>query len=91
MEKHFADAIRELGRSWSSADGIPMIDYSNQAPGQKPGKHSKTINENEFKKFIKNTEEFDFDIMLEIKDKEVSAFKARNILKNSPSRAKNMN
>jgi UV DNA damage endonuclease len=77
----YIDAIRKLGRTWSSADGILMIDYSNQAPGQKPGKHAMTINENEFKKFIEDTDEFDFDIMLEIKDKELSAFKARNILK----------
>jgi UV DNA damage endonuclease len=90
-EEDFADVVRELEKIWSSNDGIPMIDYSNQAPGQKPGKHAKTINENEFKKFIENTAEFDFDIMLEIKDKEESAFKARNILKKSHSRTKNMN
>ena len=62
-----------------------------QQSSTRPKARKASINENEFKKFIENTEEFDFDIMLEIKDKEVSAFKARNISKNSPSRAKNMN
>jgi UV DNA damage endonuclease len=89
--ENFRDIFRELGRTWSIADGIPMIDYSNQAPGQKPGKHAKTIDESDFKNFIENTDGLDFDIMLEIKDKEVSALKARDILKKSPSPTKNMN
>jgi UV DNA damage endonuclease len=73
--------LEELKKIWSNTDGIPMVDYSNQALGKKLGKHAEAINENEFKKFIENTDGLDLDIMLEIKDKVVSALKARNILK----------
>jgi len=45
-----------------------MVDYSNQAPGQKAGKHAQSIDAKEFKKFIEDKEELDFDIMLEMKD-----------------------
>jgi len=76
------DAVEEVKRTWSNADGTPMVDYSNQAPGEKPGRHAKTINENEFKKFIESIDGLDVDIMFEIKDKEISAFKAQNILRN---------
>ena len=51
-----------------------MVDYSNE--GEKKGSHSKHININLFKQFIKETRPLDFDIMLEIKDKERSALEA---------------
>jgi UV DNA damage endonuclease len=78
----FRDALEDLVKTWRNIDGAPMVDFSTQAPGQKIGKHSKSINVDEFKKFIECTEGFDFDIMLEIKDKEISASKAQDILKN---------
>ena len=78
----FRDALEEQKKTWSNIDGIPMVDYSNQALGQKLGKHAKSINVDEFKKFIQYINGLDFDMMLEIKDKELSASKAQDILKN---------
>ena len=78
----FRDTLEELKKTWRNIDGIPMVDYSNQSPGQKLGKHAKSIDVDEFKKFIQYVNGLDFDIMLEIKDKEISASKAQDILKN---------
>jgi UV DNA damage endonuclease len=68
-------------RTWKKADGIPMVDYSSQQRGQRPGSHAKTLNPAMFKKFLQETRGLDFDLMLEIKDKETSALKALKILK----------
>lgn len=78
----FRDALEEVKTTWRNIDGIPMVDYSNQSLGQKLGKHAQSINLDEFKKFIQDVDGLDFDIMLEIKDKEISASKAQDILKN---------
>ena len=68
-------------------DSFPVIDYSSQSIGERKGKHTKTINKmvfvysyNQMKKIHKNYS-IDFDIMLEIKDKENSAFLALEIIK----------
>ena len=73
------DALQEIRKTWRDSDGIPMVDYSNQAPGKRAGKHAQSIDANEFKKFIEDTEGLDFDIMLEIKDKEMSTSIAHHI------------
>jgi UV DNA damage endonuclease len=69
------------GSTWKESDDIPMVDYSSQQRGQRPGSHAKTLNRASFKKFIHETKGVDFDLMLEIKDKETSAFKALKILR----------
>ena len=58
-----------------------MVDYSSQQRGQRPGSHAKTLDMKTFKKFLHETRGLDFDLMLEIKDKETSALKALNILR----------
>ena len=64
-------------KSWNKKnDGVPMVDYSSQDPNGLPRQHSETINLEDFGLLLKQTEPFDFDIMLEIKDKEKSAIKA---------------
>ncbi len=53
-----------------------MVDYCSQESGKMKGKHAETIDLGHFKNFLEMTKPFDFDLMLEIKDKEKSAVKA---------------
>ncbi len=53
-------------------------------------KHSDTINLHHFKNFLQKTKDFDFDIMLEIKNIENSALKALYILNKGPRLNKNL-
>jgi UV DNA damage endonuclease len=64
-------------KTWSEKrDGIPMVDYSSQKVNGSPRQHAETIDIEDFDLFLKQTKPFDFDVMLEIKDKEKSAMKA---------------
>jgi UV DNA damage endonuclease len=56
------------------------VDYSSQQKGY-TGKHVETVNLEHFEAFIEKTRQFDYDLMLEIKDKEKSAIKAINWFK----------
>ncbi|MDI6810951.1 MAG: UV DNA damage repair endonuclease UvsE [archaeon] len=82
---NYRETIREafdlFTKTWAEQDGVPMVDYSFQQPGERNGKHVETIDLKHFKTFIEKTKAFDFDIMLEIKDKEQSALKAVDVLK----------
>lgn len=71
------ELFRLIYKSWNvKRDGIPMVDYSSQEPNGLSRQHSETINLEDFGMFLKQTEPFDFDVMLEIKNKEKSAIKA---------------
>ena len=64
-------------KTWNEkTDGIPMVDYSSKKDNGSPRQHAETINIEDFDLFLKQTMPFDFDLMLEIKDKEKSAIKA---------------
>jgi UV DNA damage endonuclease len=73
------DSVRAASKTWSKNDGILMMDYSSQKKDAPAGTHAEHINTADFKCFLAKTVPFDFDVMLEIKDKETSAFKAINI------------
>ena len=64
------------GPTWRAADGVPMVDYSSQAPGKPAGSHAPSIDLDDFRTFLARSRPFDFDVMLEIKDKETSAAQA---------------
>ena len=69
-------AIEAALKTWRAEDGILMVDYSSQESGAKKGKHAESIDIKNFKNFLDEIKGLDFDIMLEIKDKEKSAAQA---------------
>lgn len=73
------EALRQIVKTWKKVDGLPMVDYSSQKLGYKRGRHTEVIDLKHFQDFLILSKSYDFDIMLEIKDKEVSALKALEI------------
>lgn len=70
------DVLEQVSRSWSEEDGVPMVDYSSQFQGERKGRHTETLDEDDFTTFLEESRPRDFDCMLEIKDNETSALKA---------------
>jgi len=67
------EAFRLFTKTWKEEDGLPMVDYSSQKAGHRIGTHGETISLEHFGEFLDESKPCDFDIMLEIKDKETSA------------------
>ncbi len=74
------EAVKLAQSTWKKQDGVLMTDYSSQQPGERKGKHADSIDINHFKKYLEQTKDLEFDIMLEIKDKEKSALIAKQIM-----------
>jgi UV DNA damage endonuclease len=70
--KFWIDAFRE---TWKPTDGPQKVHYSQQAPGKKLGSHSATIDAGRFLEFLDAAGRDDLDVMLEVKDKNLSAIK----------------
>ncbi len=70
--------IAEAKKTWKAADGNQKIHYSQQAPGKRPGAHTDTIDLKTFLTFHEQLEDKQIDIMLEVKDKNLSAIKCQN-------------
>ena len=70
--------IAEAKKTWKTSDGNQKIHYSQQAPGKRPGAHTDTIDLKTFLTFHEQLEDKLIDIMLEVKDKNLSAIKCQN-------------
>lgn len=80
-----AQAFESFVGTWRvDRDGIPMVDYSSQRHDGSPRQHAESIDLDDFKLLLKETEPYDFDVMLEIKDKEKSALKAVKAVSDDP-------
>ncbi|MBN2346374.1 MAG: UV DNA damage repair endonuclease UvsE [Candidatus Aminicenantes bacterium] len=75
-----AEALAMAAATWRKEDGPPMVDYSSQKKGERPGRHAESIDLRHFAGLIAAAGGIDVDIMLEIKDKEKSALRARSFL-----------
>ena len=82
--EQFTALLDPVRKTWKTHDGIPMVDYSSQEPGKRVGAHALHIVAEDFRQFLKESRPADFDIMLEIKDKERSALAALAIARDDP-------
>lgn len=77
-EKSDSYWISECNKTWKEKDGRQKIHYSQQDPLKKAGSHSNTIKISKFIEFYESLKGQDIDIMLEVKDKNLSAVKCIN-------------
>jgi UV DNA damage endonuclease len=77
-------ASKNFTNTWKEKDGIPIVDYSSEHPNKKKYSHADQINIAHFKTFLNQTNCFDYDLMLEIKDKERSALRALETVVKDP-------
>ena len=70
--------IEKCIKTWNKDDGCAKVHYSQQSKNKKRGSHSETIDINVFNNFYSSVKALDLDIMLEVKDKNISAVKCIN-------------
>jgi UV DNA damage endonuclease len=78
----FPAILEQVFSTWETKDGIPLVDYSSTRLNERSGAHTEHIDLGDFTDFITKSKPYDFDIMLEIKDKETSALIAQEFLQN---------
>jgi UV DNA damage endonuclease len=76
------DWIREARSTWGKVHGRQKLHYSQSDPDKRPGAHSLTIDVAEFIRWFKGNDldDLSVDVMLEVKDKNLSAVKCRQVL-----------
>ena len=77
--------ISETRKTWKPEDGNQKIHYSQQASGKRLGAHTDTIYIEDFLEFYNKLEDKTIDIMLEVKDKNLSALKCQNATTDQPA------
>lgn len=80
VESH-RDLLQRCARTWAFGDGRQKIHYSQQEPEKRKGAHSETIRTDEFIKFFTSIRDIGPDIMLEVKDKNLSAVKCLHLIR----------
>ncbi|MBU3189278.1 UV DNA damage repair endonuclease UvsE [Clostridium bowmanii] len=84
------EIMSKVAKTWKKEDGDPKVHYSQQDINKHVGAHSKTIAVKEFLKYFKEVNEFNFDIMLEVKDKDISAIKCNLVVSNMNNKLKHV-
>ncbi|MGX7091768.1 UV DNA damage repair endonuclease UvsE [Hutsoniella sourekii] len=73
------DWIQEASLTWAVQDGPQAVHYSQQKPGGRLGSHTATIYHADFLDYYYQLQDLDLDIVLEVKDKNLSAVKCINL------------
>ncbi len=72
--------IDMCANTWKREDGKQKIHYAQQDPQKRPGSHSPTIDLDDFLHFYEALTDKDIAIMLEVKDKNISALKCMHVI-----------
>ncbi|QIK69314.1 UV DNA damage repair endonuclease UvsE [Erysipelothrix sp. HDW6C] len=75
------EVLSQVRQTWKPQDGPVKFHYSDQDPNKQRGAHSQTIDTRSFLAYMKTVDSFDCDIMLEVKDKELSVLKLNPLLR----------
>ncbi|AYE33478.1 UV DNA damage repair endonuclease UvsE [Clostridium septicum] len=73
-----SNILKRVKKTWNKKDGNIKVHYSQQNPLKKLGAHSQSLNITNFLYYLDLCKDFELDIMLEVKDKNISAIKAVN-------------
>lgn len=73
--------FKEVFATWKEKDGIPKVHYSDSDKYKRSGAHSPFVYTENFIDYLDKIEMYNVDIMLEVKDKDISAIKCVNLLK----------
>ncbi len=80
--------IEKCSLTWKDDDGRQKIHYSQQNRQRQPGAHTNTVMIDEFMVFYERIRDLQLDVMLEVKDKNISAVKCLNCI--DPGRGQGM-
>ncbi len=83
------EAIDQARQTWKQRDGVQKIHYSQQHEKKSLGAHSDTIVLQPLLNFLSRIQRADLDVMLEVKDKNLSAVKA-NLAVRSETRMRDL-
>jgi UV DNA damage endonuclease len=76
------NAFKLIIKTWSKADGLPIVHYSSEHPEKGKPSHAESIDIYHFQEFLTETKHFNYDLMLEIKNKEESLITVKDIIQN---------
>ena len=87
-EMSIKEIMNKVVKTWKQEDGNVKVHYSQQDLDKHVGAHSNTILVKNFLEYYEQVKEFNIDIMLEVKDKDVSAIKCNLLVSNMSKRLK---
>jgi UV DNA damage endonuclease len=74
------DATLAAAETWRPEDGRPEVHFSTQDPAKRAGAHAQTVDLTAFAAFVAEVGDLPLDCILEVKDKEQSVLRARELL-----------
>ena len=79
-DESIKEIMKKVAETWKEKDGHIKVHYSQQNTQKQVGAHSKTIIVKQFLEYYEKVKEFNPDIMLEVKDKDISVIKCNLIV-----------